>query len=151
MALGLLKDGTVAIQAALAQAQLQWPFLHDVSLISAITSVFLPPSAPVPRGDADAAAAAAGTVASTLQADAPQPWLYFNLLTVNSALFVPVLDKVRREDAWDKDQPTSMVFYFCLLLVALIEHEVNCYSCELLHMQDCPVLSNTSMGRAQHV
>ena len=95
MALGLLKDGTVAIQAALAQAQLQWPFLHDISLVSAITSVFLPPSAPGPRGDADAAAAAAGAVVSALQAGAPQPWLYFNLLTVNSALFVPVLDKVR--------------------------------------------------------
>ncbi|BDA48870.1 hypothetical protein COCOBI_12-5530 [Coccomyxa sp. Obi] len=93
VALGLLKGGTVAIQAALAQAQLQWPFLHDVSLVSAITSVFLPAPAPGQRGDADAAAAA-GAVASALQAGPPQPWLYFNLLTVNSALFVPVLDKV---------------------------------------------------------
>ena len=91
--LALMKDGTVAIQAALAQAQLQWPFLHDVSLVSAITSVFLPAVAPAPGSDEFAAAAAAGAAAHALQQ--PGPWLYFNLLLVNSTLFVPVLDKAR--------------------------------------------------------
>ncbi len=92
-----MKDGTVAIQAALAQAQLQWPFLHDISLVSAITSVFLPAAAAAPGGDDFAAAAAAGAVARALQ---PGPWLYFNLLLVNSALFTPVLDKARLFLCW---------------------------------------------------
>lgn len=94
VALGLLKDGTVAIQTALAQAQIQWPFLHDTSLISAVTAIFVPATAAA-EGREDLAAATAAGIAA-LQAGPRLPWLYYNILLVNSALFVPVLDKVRR-------------------------------------------------------
>ena len=38
-----MDDSTVAVEVAAAQALLQWPYLTDVSLISAIASVFTQP------------------------------------------------------------------------------------------------------------
>ena len=83
----------MAIQTALDKALVQWPFLRDTSLLSAITAVFVP--APSSGAGTDAArtaavAAAAGALDMTLL----QPWLYYNILLLNSQLFIPVLDKV---------------------------------------------------------
>ena len=93
VSIALQKDGTVAIQTALDKALVQWPFLRDISLLSAITAVFVPATSPGGSTDtarAAAAAAAAGALDMTLL----QPWLYYNILLLNSQLFVPVLDKV---------------------------------------------------------
>ena len=91
--LALLKDGTIAIQTALAQALVQWPFLHDTSLVSAVMAVFMPPPAPGAASDA-AASAAVAAAADALDITLLLPWLYFNLLMTDSQLYVPVLDKV---------------------------------------------------------
>ena len=93
VAIALQKDGTVAVQTALDRALLQWPFLHDTSLISAVCAVFMPAASSGAMTDAAkqaAQAAAAGALDMTLL----QPWLYNNVLLLNSQLFVPVLDKV---------------------------------------------------------
>lgn len=87
VALAVHADGAVAIQTAFSQALVQWPFLHDTSFVSAITAVFAP------------AAAASGTdgnmaAAHSLDVALLHPWLYLNVLLVNSQLFIPVLDKV---------------------------------------------------------
>lgn len=91
--LALMKDGTIAIQAALAQALVQWPFLHDTSLLAAVMAVFMPPHAPGAGADA-AASAAVAAAADALDITLLLPWLYFNLLMTDSQLYVPVLDKV---------------------------------------------------------
>jgi hypothetical protein len=72
-------DGTVACQLYGASALVQWPFLCDVSLASALASVFRPdwgcPPPPLGR-------------ALMLQR---APWLYFNVVLRDSQLFVPSL------------------------------------------------------------
>ena len=83
--LALQRDGTIAVQTALSRALVQWPFLHDTSIISAVCAVFIPTGA-----RSEVAAAAANALDMTLL----QPWLYSNLLLLDSQLFVPVLDKV---------------------------------------------------------
>ena len=94
ISIALQKDGTVAVQTALDKALVQWPFLHDISLLSAVTSVFLPSASPGGHSDA-AKSAARAAAAGALDMAMLQPWLYFNVLLLNSQLFVPVLDKVR--------------------------------------------------------
>jgi hypothetical protein len=79
LGLAVLADGTVAVQTALSQALVQWPFLHDTSFVSAITAVFI---------------GADGGAARPLDMALLQPWLYNNVLLINSQLFVPVLEKV---------------------------------------------------------
>ena len=85
----------MAVQTALDKALVQWPFLHDTSLLSAITAVFMPSASPGGHPDA-AKSAARAAAAGALDMALLQPWLYFNALLLNSQLFIPVLDKVRR-------------------------------------------------------
>ena len=86
-----MQDGTIAIEANLSHALVQWPFLSDISLVWAAASVFQPE---VPAGDDPAAEAAADAVAQTLDKSVQQPWLYLNIVLRNSQLFLPVLDLV---------------------------------------------------------
>lgn len=93
VSIALQKDGTVAVQTALDKALVQWPFLHDTSLIAAVTAVFLP-AGHVTAGTDAAKAAAQAAAAGALDMTLLQPWLYNNVLLLNSQLFIPVLDKV---------------------------------------------------------
>jgi hypothetical protein len=72
-------DGTMAVEVQLAHALLQWPYLTDMSIVSAIVSVFVPtwggPSY---------------TLEQILQLKRT-PWLYFNLLIKDSQVGVFVL------------------------------------------------------------
>jgi hypothetical protein len=99
--LALLKDGTMAIQTTLARALLQWPFLHDTSLLAAVMAVFLPAQRSRSGGDTEASADGAS---SALDAAVQQPWLYFNVLVTDSQLYAPVLDKVLSlaESSWPR-------------------------------------------------
>ena len=40
----VMDDGTVAVEVAESQALLQWPYLSDISLITAVASVFVRPA-----------------------------------------------------------------------------------------------------------
>ena len=76
----LLADGTMANEVDMCHTLLQWPYLTDMTLISALVSIFQPswcrpPASPVPSWLPEAAG----------------PWFYFNLLIRNSQLFLPVL------------------------------------------------------------
>lgn len=90
--MALQKDGTVAVQTALDKALVQWPFLHDTSLVFATAAVFMPAAS---HSQDTARSAAQAAAASALDATLLQPWLYNNVLLLNSQLFIPVLDKVR--------------------------------------------------------
>jgi hypothetical protein len=72
-------DGTVACQLYAASALVQWPFLTDASLASALAGVFRPdwgrPPPPLGQG-------------LVLQRT---PWMYFNVVLRDSQLFVPAL------------------------------------------------------------
>ena len=92
VSMALQKDGTVAVQTALDKALVQWPFLHDTSLVAATAAVFMPAASHSHDAARSAAQAAA---ASALDVTLLQPWLYNNVLLLNSQLFIPVLDKVR--------------------------------------------------------
>ena len=94
MSIALQKDGTVAVQTALDRALVQWPFLHDTSLVAATAAVFMPAASHSIGQDA-ARSAAQAAAAGALDVTLLQPWLYNNVLLLNSQLFIPVLDKVR--------------------------------------------------------
>ena len=94
VSIALQKDGTVAVQTALDKALVQWPFLHDTSLVAATAAVFMPAASHSLSQDA-ARSAAQAAAANALDVTLLQPWLYNNVLLLNSQLFIPVLDKVR--------------------------------------------------------
>lgn len=87
----VMQDGTIAIEANLSHALVQWPFLSDISLVWAAASIFQPDAS---TGDDPADKAAAQAVAETLDKSTQQPWLYLNIVLRNSQLFLPVLDLV---------------------------------------------------------
>ena len=89
----------MAVQTALDKALVQWPFLHDTSLIAAITAVFVP-AGHLAAGTDTAKAAAQAAAAGALDMTLLQPWLYNNVLLLNSQLFIPVLDKVSPPEGW---------------------------------------------------
>ena len=73
---------------------MQWPFLHDTSLLAAIMAVFLPRArAAARRRTRPRRGGRRGR--GRLDVTLLQPWLYFNVLVTDSQLCVPVLDKVR--------------------------------------------------------
>ena len=84
----------MAVQTALDRALVQWPFLHDTSLVAATAAVFVPTASHSLSHDA-ARSAAQAAAAGALDVTLLQPWLYNNVLLLNSQLFIPVLDKVR--------------------------------------------------------
>ncbi len=81
-----MKDGTIAVEVAVARALLQWPFLSDLSLVDALMSVFVPDTAVLEEMN--------GSPVLTQPASL-QPWLYFNLYLTDSEFFLPILDMVR--------------------------------------------------------
>ena len=89
--IALMEDGTVAVEANLSHALLQWPFLSDISLIWAAASIFQP--VPSSAGD-PAAQAVAEAAAQKLDKSIQQPWIYLNIVLRNSQIFLPVLDVV---------------------------------------------------------
>eukprot|EP00884_Botryococcus_braunii_P006280 jgi/Botrbrau1/15653/Bobra.4_1s0037.1 len=80
---GVMKDGTMAVEVGLANTLLQWPFLSDTTLVDAIVSVFLP-------GPALLEEAGGGSLLT--QPAQLLPWLYFNLYLTDSEFFLPVFD-----------------------------------------------------------
>lgn len=88
-----MKDGTMAIETSLSNTLIQWPFLSDISLIWALSSIFEPE--PPPAGGDAAAEAAVEAVAQTLSKSVEKAWLYLNVVLHNSQLLLPVLDLVR--------------------------------------------------------
>ena len=90
--IGMLKDGTIAIELDVGLALLQWPFLTDISLVWAAASVFDNTSG---LGDEDPTTVAAGTAADAiLRSTELSPWLYFNVVLRDSQIFLPVADPV---------------------------------------------------------
>lgn len=87
-----MKDGTVAIEMDLQLALAQWPFLTDISLVWAAASVF----DPIPTtADTDPSSAAASAVADAiLKATELSSWIYFNIITRDSQVFIPLADPV---------------------------------------------------------
>lgn len=106
VSLALQKDGTVAVQTALDKALVQWPFLHDISLVTAVCAVFVPGAAlgtgpgRSAAGKDAATSAAHAAAAGALDMTLLQPWLYNNVLLLNSQLFIPVLDKAGINPYW---------------------------------------------------
>ena len=74
----MVLDGTMAIEVQLAHALLQWPYLTDMSIVSAIVSVFVPTWGGPPS-----------TLEQVLQLKRT-PWLYFNLVVKDSQVGVPL-------------------------------------------------------------
>ena len=68
----MVVDGTMAVEVQLAHALLQWPYLTDMTMVSAIVSVFVP-----------SWGGPAWTLEQVLQLRR-QSWLYFNLLIRDS-------------------------------------------------------------------
>ncbi|KAK9815754.1 hypothetical protein WJX72_009012 [[Myrmecia] bisecta] len=93
--LALMPDGTVAVEASLAHALLQWPFLTDLSLILAMTSIF----ALGAEADADAGEASRNATEQFMRTNGQAPWLYFNFVMTKSQIFVPVLEMASMHDA----------------------------------------------------
>lgn len=86
--MAMYTDGTMAVEVAVDNALVQWPFLADISFITVISAVFQLPPGEVPGAGVGAKAQAAeGT-----------PWMYFNVLVTNSQIFVPLLDMERARD-----------------------------------------------------
>lgn len=75
----------------ISQALIQWPFLADISLVWAAASIFDPSSALDSDPSSTAAQAAADAI---LKATDLSPWLYFNALTRDSQIFIPLPDPV---------------------------------------------------------
>lgn len=75
----MLHCGTMANEIEFCHTLVQWPYLTEFSLISAIISIFLP------SWGHPAAGPEAGLRLMAL------PWMYFNLVMRDSQLFIPVL------------------------------------------------------------
>lgn len=76
---GALKEGTVTVELALAHALLQWPYLSDLSLVSAVINTFYADWGAPPR-----------LPPAWLQLRR-SAWLYFNLVLTESQVFIPLL------------------------------------------------------------
>lgn len=92
---GLLTDGTIAVEVQLAELLLQWPFLSDLSFMDAASSIFQPPTDIAEETGDPLHTAAAAAAAQVVQKGALQPWLYLNIIAVNSQFLLPVFDMVR--------------------------------------------------------
>ncbi len=75
----MLSDGTMANEVALCHTLLQWPYLTDMTLLSAVISIFSPGWCGAPSALID-----------TLLLN-ETPWFYFNLLMTDSQVFVPII------------------------------------------------------------
>lgn len=83
VSLAMLNDGTVAVETALSSALIQWPYFHDISLISSISNIFqLPDLDSDYNKDSD----------SMIDWSEPTPWLYINTILTDLEVFIPVLD-----------------------------------------------------------
>ncbi|KAF6253188.1 hypothetical protein COO60DRAFT_1463300 [Scenedesmus sp. NREL 46B-D3] len=76
---GYLKEGTMQVEVSLANTLVQWPYLADMSLVSAIINVFYPDWGAAPK-----------LPPAWLQLRR-NPWLYFNLVIKDSQVFLPLL------------------------------------------------------------
>ena len=111
--IAVMQDGTVAIEADLCHALVQWPFLSDISLVWAAASIFQPES---PIGEDPAERAAAEAAAQQLDRSVQQPWIYLNIVLRNSQLFLPVLDLVCIL-FFSHSFPFSQPYLHCIALV----------------------------------
>ncbi|KAG1655546.1 hypothetical protein FOA52_001952, partial [Chlamydomonas sp. UWO 241] len=68
-------DGTVAVEVSLCHSLIQWPYLSDMSLISAMVALFVPGWCLEPAPLIDTIVTKAS------------PWLYFNLVASHSQLW----------------------------------------------------------------
>ncbi|KAL6785838.1 hypothetical protein ACKKBG_A00370 [Auxenochlorella protothecoides x Auxenochlorella symbiontica] len=108
----LLADSTQAVEVALSNCLVSWPYFDDQSLVNTLTGLFGAPWAEGRGGEAAAARPApASPSASTKPAAEPRPWTYFNAVLAEVEVFLPVYDVERaREMAaalWDAGEPTS--------------------------------------------
>ena len=92
--MGLLTDGTIAVEVQLAELLLQWPFLSDLSFVDAASSIFQPPTEIAEATGDPLHTAAAAAAAQVVQKGALQPWLYLNIIAVNSQFVLPIFDMV---------------------------------------------------------
>ena len=90
----LLTDGTIAVEVQMADLLLQWPFLSDLSFVDAAASIFQPPTEVAEETGDPLHTAAATAAAQVIQKGALQPWLYLNMIAVNSQFVLPIFDKV---------------------------------------------------------
>jgi hypothetical protein len=93
----MLADSTMGCEVGLCHASLAWPYLSELSLVSAIVSIFVPSWCTGPAKLAD-------TLALRIA-----PWLYFNLLVQDSQ----VRGGLRVEDAMAGDAH-SAIGWLCL-------------------------------------
>ncbi|KAK9867091.1 hypothetical protein WJX84_006946 [Apatococcus fuscideae] len=100
---GLLTDGTIAVEVQLAELLLQWPFLSDLSFMDAASSIFQPPTEIAEETGDPLHTAAAAAAAQVQQKGALQPWLYLNIIAVNSQFLLPVFDMVTIGDCVQKN------------------------------------------------
>ncbi len=75
----IMHDGTMANEVELCHTLVQWPYLTEMSLVSAIIAIFLPGWGQPAAGP------------ESLLRLATAPWFYFNLIFTNSQIYVPVL------------------------------------------------------------
>lgn len=107
---GLLTDGTIAVEVQLAELLLQWPFLSDLSFMDAASSIFQPPTEIAEETGDPLHTAAAAAAAQVIQRGALQPWLYLNIIAVNSQFLLPVFDMVRFDTAcWLRNRHVAHV------------------------------------------
>lgn len=86
-------DGTMACEVHLCHALLQWPYLTDMSLASAMVSIFQPTWCMTVPTTIDS------LPGKIFHDNGGWPWLYFNLLITNSEVFVPVMSAKLRESS----------------------------------------------------
>eukprot|EP00798_Chlamydomonas_sp_ICE-L_P005984 gene5984-5277_t len=85
VSVNMLNDGTMAIEVDMCHTLLQWPYLTDMSLVSAIVSIFQPGWGGPPASLVD-----------TLQKKM-YPWMYFNIVMRNSEIYIPVMSSQLKE------------------------------------------------------
>jgi len=86
--IGMLSDKTTAIEVAVSNGLINWPYFHDLSLIWSITNLFTAPySKERSAVDPDAPIPPATPISS-----GPTSWLYFNGVFVDGEVFIPVYD-----------------------------------------------------------
>eukprot|EP00878_Enallax_costatus_P006928 GHUV01007260.1.p1 GENE.GHUV01007260.1~~GHUV01007260.1.p1 ORF type:complete len:2890 (+),score=849.52 GHUV01007260.1:2-8671(+) len=77
--MGYLKEGTMTVELTLGSALLQWPYLSDLSLVSAMINIFYNDWGAAPK---------LPPAWVQLKRNA---WLYFNLVITDSQIFMPLL------------------------------------------------------------
>jgi hypothetical protein len=81
---GILSDSTMAVEIALSGGLLQWPYFHDISLVSSIVNIFNTGTAEEREND--------DHVKKSENVPDIMPWMYINVLITDTELFLPVID-----------------------------------------------------------